>query len=210
MSHQKSCPKPAPSPATAEEYLNIDNYSQDRSPQYKPSNESPSSMAKGRVARRPSGPGQACSLGVDHDGFELVSYSEATASGPPSESTGSDDTIVNGTVVDRAAGTPTIPGSALTQNNMTLHDRVSPLGTMSTYQWLWGQPCPGGFDIKDTSSKDSLKVRVCRSRVSQTTEALENEFSMVNHPSEAFIACAGDWAADVAAFPATFEESLPI
>ncbi|GKT42013.1 uncharacterized protein ColSpa_02194 [Colletotrichum spaethianum] len=172
------------------------NYSQQRSPQYKISNEPTSSLAEGRGALDDSG----------HDGgFELIFSSEITASGPPSDTTGSDDTVIDSTIMRRATGTSAVLGSALTQNNMDLHDRVCPLGPLTTYQWIWGQPCPGGFDIKDASSKESMKVHVSHSRVSQATENLEVEYGLVNHPSEAYIAFAGYWA-DYAAGPAMQDE----
>ncbi|OHW92038.1 hypothetical protein CSPAE12_09394 [Colletotrichum incanum] len=172
------------------------NFSQQRSPQYKISNEPASSLAEGSGALADSG----------HDGgFEVVSFSEVTASGPPSETTGSDDTVINSTIMRRTTKTSAVLGSALTQDNIDLHDRLCPLGTMTTYQWIWGQPCPGGFDVKDTSSKDSMKVHVSRSRVSHVTENLENDYGVINHPSEAYIAFAGDWA-DVATGPAMLDE----
>ncbi|GJC92084.1 hypothetical protein ColKHC_00910 [Colletotrichum higginsianum] len=174
-----------------------DNYSPQRSPQYKLSNESASSLAQGHDPLADS---------EDDGSFAVISLSEeATASGALSETTGSDDTVVDQTATRRAAGTPAVLGSALTQDNIHLHDRVYPLGSLSTYQWVWGQPCLGGFDIKDTSSKESMKVHVSRSRDSQATENLDSEYGVVNHPSEAYVAFAGDWA-DVAADPAMMEE----
>ncbi|KAK2020341.1 hypothetical protein LZ32DRAFT_21563 [Colletotrichum eremochloae] len=177
------------------------NFSQQRSPQYKISNESASSLAEARVAPADS----------DHDGgFEFISLSEATASRPPSEATGSDDTVIESAIMRGTAGTPAVLDFALTQDNIHLHNRGCPLGTTPTYQWIWGQPCPGGFDIKDTSSRESLKVHVSRSRVSQATDSLENEYGLVNHPSESFIAFAGHWA-DVPAGPLTVDdESDPL
>ncbi|KAK1984088.1 hypothetical protein LZ30DRAFT_687126 [Colletotrichum cereale] len=177
------------------------NFSQQRSPQYKISNESASSLAEGHGAPADSG----------HDGgFDVISLSEAAASGPPSETTGSDDTVIDGAIMRGAAGTPAVLGSALTRNNIHLHDRVCPLGTMPTYQWVWGQPCRGGFDIKDTSSKESMEVHVSHSRASQATENLEAEYGLFNHPSESFIAFAGHWA-DVPAGPMTLDgESDPL
>ncbi|TQN70993.1 hypothetical protein CSHISOI_04490 [Colletotrichum shisoi] len=173
------------------------NYSPQRSPQYKLSNESASSLAQGHDPLADSG---------DEESFAVISLSEeATTSGALSETTGSDDTVVDPTTARRAAGTSAVLGSALTQDNIHLHDRVYPLGSLSTYQWVWGQPCLGGFDIKDTSSNESMKVHVSRSRVSQATENLDSEYGVVNHPSEAYIAFAGDWA-DVAADPSMMEE----
>ncbi|KAK1600283.1 uncharacterized protein LY79DRAFT_533143 [Colletotrichum navitas] len=172
------------------------NFSQQRSPQYKISNESASALAKGHGAPADSG----------HDGgFVVITRGEATASGPPSEATGSDDTVIDSAIMRRAAGAPAVLDSALTQNNIHLHDRVCPLGTMPIYQWIWGQPCPGGFDIKDTSSRESMKVHVAHSRASQAIDILENEYGVVNHPPESFIAFAGHWA-DVPAGPMTLDD----
>ncbi|OHE95747.1 hypothetical protein CORC01_08888 [Colletotrichum orchidophilum] len=180
----------------------VDNYSEDRSPQYKVSNEPASSIADRRVALNVSRSDQTYTSDVDDDdGFDMISYGEVTASRTSSETTGSDDTVVNSLAIVAMAATPVVPGSALTKDNMNLLDTQLPLGNVSTYQWIWGQSCPGGFDIKDNSSKDSMKVHISHSRVSRATDALENEYGMANHPSEAFIACAGDWA-DVAARPA--------
>ncbi|KAK2050253.1 hypothetical protein LZ31DRAFT_213056 [Colletotrichum somersetense] len=171
-------------------------FSQQRSPQYKISNEPASALAEGH--------GAPPDLGQDGD-FDIISLGEAAASGPPSEATGSDDTVIASDVMRGAVGTPAVLDSALTQNNIHLHDRVCPLGTMPTYQWIWGQPCPGGFDIKDTSSRESMKVHVSHSRISQATDSLENEYGVVNHPPESFIAFAGHWA-DVPTGPMTLDD----
>ncbi|KAK1998569.1 hypothetical protein LX36DRAFT_27685 [Colletotrichum falcatum] len=185
------------SPVGSEEYQ-LGNFSEERSPQYKISNESASSLAEGYGAP------------TDDGGFEFISLSEATAAGPPSEATVSDDTVMDGAAMRGTAATPSVLDSALTQNNIHLHDRVCPLGTMPTYQWIHGQPCPGGFDIKDTSSRESMKVHVSHSCLSQAADSLENEYGVVNHPSESFIAFAGHWA-DVPTGPIVLDdESDPL
>ncbi|OLN88515.1 hypothetical protein CCHL11_01701 [Colletotrichum chlorophyti] len=196
------------------EYSNMNTSSQGRSPQYNDSNDSAASIAQRRVA--PLIPHQTQVLSDDDVGgdYAIISTDEAAVPGPPSVTTASEDTIVNQSRtsdMQRTACTSISPGSALTQDNISLHDRVLPIGIMSTYQWVWGRPFPGGLDAKDTSSKDSIRVRVGQSHASQTTDTAENEgYGVINHPSDAFITCAGDWAADIAAFPATLDENLPI
>ncbi|KAJ0290913.1 hypothetical protein COL940_000798 [Colletotrichum noveboracense] len=134
----------------------------------------------------------------------LIDRSE-TISGPPSVAT--DNTVVN-RMPSTASQPLMVLGTELTSGNMVLHNLIQPLGTMTTYEWVHGRRCPGDLDVKDISSKESIKVR-CHSRVSQSTAAIEDEYGMVNHPSESFVACAGDWA-DVAALPASFDKTLRI
>ncbi|KAK1636899.1 hypothetical protein BDP81DRAFT_30393 [Colletotrichum phormii] len=185
--------------SAALEYPSVDNYSEHRSPQYKVSNEPSSSIADRRVAPNMPYFEPTYTSDLDDDGdFDMISHGEVAASRTTSETAGSDDTVINSLATIAMATDPVVTGSALTMDNMNLLDTQLPLGTMSTYRWIWGQACPGGFDIKDNSSKDSMKVHISHSRVSRATDTLENEYGMANHPSEAFITCAGDWA-DVAA-----------
>ncbi|KAL0939094.1 uncharacterized protein CTRU02_205704 [Colletotrichum truncatum] len=189
----------------AGEFQTDGRYQEDRSPQWNGSNESCPSIAQRRVARDFLNETPDGLLDNENGGDDivLIDVSE-TILGPPSVATGSDHTVV-----DRVVSTyqpPAVPGSALTTDNMVIHDLVQPLGFMSTYEWVHGRRCPGDMDVKDISSKESIRAR-CRSRLSHSTIALEDEYGMVNHPSEAFVACAGDWA-DVAALPASFDKTL--
>ncbi|KAK2033068.1 hypothetical protein LX32DRAFT_725481 [Colletotrichum zoysiae] len=95
-----------------------------------------------------------------------------------------------------AAGTPAVLEPALTQNSIYLHDPVCPLGTTPTYEWVWSQPCPGGFDAKNALSRESMKVHASHSRISQATDSLENEYGVVNNPLGSFSAFAGHWVVD--------------
>ncbi|KAK1687596.1 hypothetical protein BDP55DRAFT_81144 [Colletotrichum godetiae] len=202
MAHQDDMHSHPSFPSATPEHPSVDNFSEHRSPQYKVSNEPSSSFADRRVARVMPGPELKYTSDLDDDGdFDMISHSEVAASRTTSETAGSDDTVINSLATIATATTSVVPGSALTIDNMNLLDTQLPLGTVSTYRWIWGQGCPGGFDIKDNSSKDSMKVHISHSRVSRATDTLENEYGMANHPSEAFITCAGDWA-DVAAGPA--------
>ncbi|KXH51018.1 hypothetical protein CSIM01_12098 [Colletotrichum simmondsii] len=203
MAHQEDTKHSHPeSHNTTLRHPAVGNYSEHRSPQYKVSNEPSSSIADRRVARNMPGSEPTYTSDVEVDGgFAMISHHEVTASRTSSETTGSEDTVLNSLATIAMATAPIVPGSALTIDNMNLLDTQLPLGNISTYQWLWGQPCPGGFDIKDNSSKDSMKVHISHSRVSRATDSFEKEYGMANHSSEAFITCAGDWA-DVAAGPA--------
>ncbi|KAE9573248.1 hypothetical protein CGMCC3_g10632 [Colletotrichum fructicola] len=187
-----------------DEFKNESRFEEARSPQRLDSTESSSTIAHGRVAldSRPQTPGyHSCESDED---IVLIDRSE-TISGPPSVAT--DNTVVN-RMPSTASQPSMVLGTELTSGNMVLHNLIQPLGTMTTYEWVHGRRCPGDLDVKDISSKESIKVR-CHSRVSQSTAAIEDEYGMVNHPSESFVACAGDWA-DVAALPASFDKTLRI
>ncbi|KAK2768932.1 hypothetical protein CKAH01_00539 [Colletotrichum kahawae] len=182
-----------------DEFKNESRFEEARSPQRLDSNESSSTIAHGRVAQTQG------DQSSDSDDEMIVICHSDTLSGPPSVAT--DDTVVNRMQL-AASQHSMVLGTELTSGNMDLHNLVQPLGTMTTYEWVHGRRCPGDLDVKDISSKESIKVR-CHSRVSHSTAAIEDEYGMVNHPSESFVACAGDWA-DVAALPASFDKTLRI
>ncbi|KAF9879312.1 hypothetical protein CkaCkLH20_03545 [Colletotrichum karsti] len=191
-------------PFHAGEFQHDSRYQEHRSPQWNISNESSPSIAQRRVAPNTSDGAHDSLVGNDDD-IVFISHSD-TVSPPPSEGAGS-----NGTVMNRKptsiAPPPMLPGSAftLTSSNITIHNLESqPSGARTIYEWMHGRRCPGDFDVKDISSKASIKVR-CPSRVSHSTATHDDNYGMVNHESESFVTGAGDWAAETS-LPADFRE----
>ncbi|KAF6804934.1 hypothetical protein CSOJ01_09837 [Colletotrichum sojae] len=191
----------------AEEFQSASRYQQHRSPQWNMSNDSSSSIAQRRVARTDPEPpvnGPQVDGNTDEEYCFVESFHDST-SDHPSVSTGSDNTAV-GPALPRA-GHGLAGLNSLTEALMEIHNLVQPLGTVTTFEWVHGRRCPGDMDIKDISSRESMKVRRDGSRVSPSTVAGEEDFGIVNHPSGAFLAGAGDWA-DVNTLPTSFDKDL--
>ncbi|KAF6819608.1 hypothetical protein CPLU01_12986 [Colletotrichum plurivorum] len=191
----------------AEEFQSDSRYQQHRRPQWNMSNDDSSSIAQRRVARTDPGPpvtGPHLDGNMDEEYCIIEPFHDST-SDHPSVSTGSDNTVV-GPAPPRAG--PVLGGlNSLTEDIMEIHNMIQPLGTVTTFEWVHGRRCPGDMDIKDISSRESMKVRRGGSRVSPSTVAGEEDFSIVNHPSGAFLAGAGDWA-DVNTLPNSFDKDL--
>ncbi|KAF6842729.1 hypothetical protein CMUS01_02790 [Colletotrichum musicola] len=192
----------------AEEFQSASRYQQHRSPQWNMSNDSSSSIAQRRVARTDPEPpvnGPQVDGNTDEE-YYFVDYRDST-SDHPSISTGSDDTVVDRALPRAEHGLAGL--NSLTEAIMKIHNMVQPLGTVTTFEWVHGRRCPGDMDIKDISSRESMKVRRGGSRVSPSTVAGEEDFGIVNHPSGAFLTGAGDWA-DVNTLPNSFDKDLSL
>ncbi|TDZ27214.1 hypothetical protein C8035_v012016 [Colletotrichum spinosum] len=163
-------------------------YQEHRSPQYKASNEPSQSL--GPLSANNNLPFTDLStMSISHENHE-----EDFLLVDPFDATSSDGTIVLDHAVSVVAEPSIGSASALTANNMNVHDRVarSYIGFMN--DWLLDGRCAGDFVNRDTAPQESLQLDGGNSRVSPSTIVGDDDYVIYNHPSENFVTGAGHWA----------------